>query len=265
VRSVNEGLDVLNDFAMDLIQRAGEQALAYYGQGEPRLKFDEALVTEAGLHLEGFFREALQTRFPDHSIFANEQSQMDYSHEGKRYLWIYDTLDGAANFQAGIPIWGISLALVENFWPILGVFYMPATGDIFHAMAGGKAFHGNEEIRVPIQDDINDESILLTYSRFHHLYRSRFPGKILNLGCTGSHICYVAKGRADGALVAHESFRDLAAARVILEAGGGKFFTLDGKEMFLNEYLDGKRIEDHLLAVSPGIVDQVREYLDYRP
>jgi myo-inositol-1(or 4)-monophosphatase len=84
-----------------------------------------------------------------------------------------------ANFQAGIPIWGMSIALLDNFWPIFGVFYMPATGDLFHARAGKDAFWGNDKIRIPDADFIDNESLLLTYSRFNQNYRSTFPGNPL--------------------------------------------------------------------------------------
>jgi myo-inositol-1(or 4)-monophosphatase len=194
----------------------------------------------------------------------NNPENKGYTHGAKSYLWIYDPIDGIANFQAGIPIWGISLALLENFWPIFGVFYMPATGDLFHARAGEKAFRGNEEIYVSTQENINDESLLLTYSRFHHHYHSTFPGKIRDLGCTVAHICYVAMGRAEAAVIANETYQDLAAARVIIEAAGGRIYKMDGNEFFLNEYLDGKRIEDHLLVVAPDNYLQIRKYIQER-
>ncbi|GAF91915.1 unnamed protein product, partial [marine sediment metagenome] len=79
------------------------------------------------------------------------------------------------------------------------------------------------------------ESLLLTYSRFHHHYHSTFPGKIRDLGCTAAHICYVATGRAEAALIANESYQDLAAACIIVEAAGGKIYKLDGSEFLLNE------------------------------
>jgi len=59
-------------------------------------------------------------------------------------------------------------------------------------------------------------------------------------------------GRADAAIIANESYQGLAAARVIIEAAGGKIFKMDGNGFFLNDYLDGHKIEDHLLVVSPG-------------
>ena len=256
-----DGIEDLFQFGNDVLRNSGELALSYYGKGKSHMKFDEGLVTGAELHLMGFFQDQLQSRFPEHQVYMNNQDNKGYTHDEKRHLWIYDALDGIANFQAGIPVWGISLALLENFWPIFGMFYMPVTDDLFHARVGGKAYRGGEEIQVSDQKSIDDESLLLTYSRFHQNYSSTFPGKIRNLGCTAAHVCYVAMGRAEAALIANESYQDLAAVRVIIEAAGGKIYTMDGKEFFLNEDLDGQRIDDHLLVVTPHIHSQVRNDL----
>ena len=255
--SGHHGFDELSRFATETVCGAGKEALLFYGKGERKLKFDERLITRAELHLSEFFNQRLKHQFPEHQIFGSNRNDWAYTHGENRYLWIYDPLDGVANFQAGIPIWGISLALLENFWPILGIFFMPATGDLFHARAGDKTFWQNEEIRVSEQNPINDESLLFTYSRFHLRYRSTFPGKIRDLGCTTAHICYVAMGRAEAALIANESYQGLAAARVIIESAGGKIRKMDGGDFFLNEYLDGQKIDDHLLVATPDTHAQI--------
>ena len=255
------GIEELTRFAMDVIHQSGEQALSFYGKGDRHVKFDEALVTEADSNLMYFFQDQLNRHFPEHQIFKNNPADRNYSHDGKRYIWIFDPLDGVANFQAGIPIWGISLALIENFWPVFGIFYMPATGDFFHARPDQHAFWKDQKIRVSNKNYINDESLLFTYSRFHQRYRSTFPGKIRDLGCTGAHICYVAMGRADAAVIANESYQDLAAAMIILEAAGGKICKLDGTNFFLNEYLDGQKIDDRLLVMAPGVYAQIHDSL----
>ena len=259
--SKGDGIEDLTDFAMEVIRLSGKEALSFYGKGDPQVKFDEELVTEAEIHLSNFFQYQLHSRFSEHQVFENRRDSEDYSHEGKRYLWIFDPLDGVANFQAGIPIWGTSLALLENFWPILGVFYMPASGDLFHAQAGKKVFWKDKEIRISTQEEINDESVLLTFSRFHQHFESTFPGKIRDLGCTATHLCYVAAGRAEAAVIANETYRDLAAARVILEAAGGKIFRFDGGEFSLDDYLDGQRIDEHLIVAAPRAFSEVRNYV----
>ncbi len=255
------GIEELSGFATDFIKEAGKEALAYYGKGKPQVKFDQGMVIEAEVRLTDLFQERLTERYPEHQVFKFDQVNEDYSHEGKRYLWIFDPVEGVANFQAGIPIWGMSLALLDNFWPIFGVFYMPSTGDLFHARAGQDAYWGKKKIEIDDGQSINDESLLFTFSRFHQYYRSTFPGKIRNLGCASAHICYIASGRADAAIIANESFQGMAAVRVIIEAAGGKICNFDGCNFHLNEYLDGQRIDDPLLVAAPETFMQIRDYL----
>ncbi len=247
----------LKQFALDAVQEAGRQALAFFGKGRSSLKFDEDLVTEMELRLMESFQQRLEASFPGHQAYLNNHDNEGYSHEGERYLWIFDPLDGVANFQAGIPIWSTSVALVDNFWPVLGTISLPSTGDVYYAHAGREATWGDSVVRTSFQDSISDESLLLTYSRFHQRYRTTFPGKIRNFGCTNAHVAFVAMGRAEAAIVANESYQDLAAARVLIESAGGKIYRLDGSEFFLNEYMDGKKIEEPLLVGSAEICAQV--------
>lgn len=237
----------LSSFALNAIQEIGHAALQFYGKGRRRPPFDQDLVTQAELHLNDLFQQQVVSRFADHQIYGIEPVKEGYTHGGKRYLWVLDPLDGVDNFQSGIPIWGMSLALYENHWPVLGFFYMPATGDLFRAQAGGQAYWNDRPIRIVDRGDLSQESIVLTFSRFHQHYNCRFPGKIRSLGSTGAHACYVAMGRANAAIVANESFKDLAAVRVIIEAAGGKLYKTDGAVFFPGDYIDGRRIEDHLI------------------
>jgi len=252
-------------FATELARRSGEKALSYYGKGKSHIKFDEGLVTEAELHITEFFRKSLQAQYPEHLLFQEAQDDTestDYTRGESRYVWLYNPLDGVANFQAGIPVWGTSVALFDNFWPVFGVFYMPATDDLFNAAAGRKAFRGDQEICVSSQESINNESVLLTYSRFHQHFRTTFPGKIRNLGCTAAHICYVATGRAEAALIATESYEDVAAAWIIIEAAGGKIYKMDGTEFFFGKASGGKQSGEHLLVTSPRTYSQIRNTLE---
>ncbi|MGA7878618.1 MAG: inositol monophosphatase, partial [Desulfoferrobacter sp.] len=63
------------------------------------------------------------------------------------------------------------------------------------------------------------------------------------------------------ALVANVSYQDLAAAQIILKAAGGKICKLDGSDFFLNDYLDGQRIEEHLLAAPENAHSSIKMYL----
>ncbi len=258
------GIDALTGFAINAIRSAGQAAMASFGKGSGPDKFDQGLVTRAELQISQRFQQALGNQYPDHRMFTSKTLDTTYTHDSRRYLWIFDPIDGVDNFQAGIPIWGMSLALLENFWPVFGAYYMPATGDLFHARAGREAFWGEKCIRIADDRTIDDESLMFTFSRFHRHYVSRFPGKIRNLGCTGAHLCYVAMGRADVAVTANESFQDLAATRMIVEAAGGRLYKASGEKFYLNDYLNGERIEEHLLVTTPGNCRAVLACLERR-
>jgi len=254
-------IEDLQAFAIDFIKKAGAEALEFYGKGKPQVKFDETLITKVELQLNEHFRKALRARFPEHHSFDGQSPDDAYTHDAKRYVWIFDPLDGMSNFMDGIPVWGMSIALLDNKWPVLGAFYMPATGDLFHAVAGQEAFRGTRPIHVSSQDSLSDESVLLTFSRFHQHYRSGFPGKQLNLGCTSAHICFVAMGFAEAALIANESYQDLAAVRVIMEAAGGHFMRLDGTKFPIAEYLEGQGRDIHLLALPTSLFAETNRCL----
>ena len=257
-------IEALTSFAIDAIRTAGQAAMERFGKGKGSAKFDEGLVTRAELQISQCFQDSLQSQYPDHRMFTSKTVDTAYTHDSRRYLWIFDPIDGVDNYQAGIPIWGMSLALLENFWPVFGAFFMPATGDLFHARAGGDAYWGENHIQMGTDRIIDDESLMFTFSRFHQHYISRFPGKIRNLGCTGAHLCYVAMGRADVAITANESFQDLAATRMIVEAAGGRLYKASGERFYLNDHLNGERIEEHLIITTAGSCQSVIECLEKR-
>jgi myo-inositol-1(or 4)-monophosphatase len=257
----NRAIEELSAFALETILAAGREAAGFYGRNRTSVKFDEDLVTQAELHLRSFFQQRLPTAFPGHQVFPVQDPHAGYSHGEQRYLWVFDPIDGVDNFQAGIPVWSMSLALYENFWPIFGYVHMPASGDLFSARAGENAFWGSQPIGSPPRETVDDESQLLVYSRFHKHFTARFPGKIRNLGCAAAHLCYVAMGRADAAVINNESFQDLAAVRIIVEGAGAKIFRMDGAALPIGEYLGGEKISEPLIVCAPENFEPVRQCL----
>lgn len=246
------GVAELNTFALGALHQLGKEALQFYGRGRRRPSFDEDLIIQAELHLHDAFQQIIYNRFPDHRIYGREPLDEGYTHDEGRFVWVFDPLDGVDNFQIGLPTWGMSLALYENHWPVMGLFYMPATNDLFRANPGEPAYWNDRPIAVSNREDISQESLILTFSRFHQHYQARFPGKIRALGSTGAHVCYVAMGRADAAIIANEAFKDLAAVWVIAESAGARLLKIDGTEFFLGDYADGRKIDEHIVIASPS-------------
>ncbi len=251
----------LLEFALEMTRECGATAMKYYGRGDPNVKFDDDLITEAENAIVSTAGRNLERLSVKPVIYGEGKIGTSYKHGGGGYLWVIDPIDGTASFQAGIPVWGISVALFENFWPIFGIFYMPVTDELYWAMEGDTAYKNSEKIEIGEIHEIDNESLLLTYSRFHQDYSSTFPGKIRNLGSAAAHIMYVASGRAEGALFKNVSFKDLAAAQIILNAAGGEIIFLNGQTFHLNDYIDGQKITETLIAVPRGEFRYISGYI----
>jgi len=253
VQSLSEReLWTLKEFVENTLRKSGALLLEKFGRGNRQLKFDDELVTAADNAVWRLISSKIQGSFEGHS-FLRELSQEQISGEKcPRFLWIVDTLDGAASFQAGMPVWGVSAALFEFFWPVLGLLYLPVTGELYSAYPGREALLNDQAINVREDPTVDNESLVLVYSRFHQDFTSTFPGKIRNFGSSAGHLAYVARGAADACFLKNVTVQDLAAGSMILEAAGGEMRYLDGRPFHVGEYLDGKRVEETILAAPRG-------------
>ncbi len=260
-KSLSErGLSTLKEFVENTLRKSGAVSMELYGKGDRQQKFDDELVTEAENSAWDMISRKIKGSFDDHG-FLRELSQEDLSEENcPRFIWILDSLDGAASFQAGMPVWGISAALFEKFWPVMGFLYLPVTGELYSAYAGREALLNDKPIRVRENQTVDNESLVLVYSRFHNSFTSTFPGKIRNLGSSAGHMAYVARGAADACLLKNINVQDLAAGSIILEAAGGEIKYLDGRPFHVGDYLDGRRIEEPLIAAPKGTSQSFVKY-----
>jgi myo-inositol-1(or 4)-monophosphatase len=253
-------LSTLKEFVENTLRKSGTVLMEMYGKGDRQRKFDDELVTEAENSAWDMISSKIKGSFDDHG-FLRGLSQEDLSQENcPRFIWILDSLDGAAAFQAGMPVWGISAALFEKFWPVLGFLHLPVTGELYSAYASRHALLNDKPIRVREDHTVDNESLVLVYSRFHNNFTSTFPGKIRNFGSSAGHLAYVARGAADACILKNVNVQDLAAGSIILEAAGGEIKYLDGRPFHVGEYLDGRRIEEPLIAAPKGAYKSFVKY-----
>ncbi|MGO8881011.1 MAG: inositol monophosphatase family protein [Desulfomonilaceae bacterium] len=250
----------LKEFVENTLRKSGVVLLEMYGRGNQKLKFDDQLITEAENRAWEIIQNKICGSFDGHGFLRDLSEEQLRGPEAPRFIWIVDTLDGAASFQAGMPVWGISAALFEKFWPVLGFLYLPVTGELYSAYAGKEAFLNDMPIKVRQDPSVDNESLVLVYSRFHRDFSSNFPGKIRNLGSSAGHLAYVARGAADACIMKNVTVRDLAAGSIILQAAGGEIRYLDGRPFHVGDFLDGQRIEDPLIAAPKGCFDYFIHY-----
>src|SRR5215813_9751628 len=88
-------------------------------------------VTEVDRASEKAVVDYLTGRFPDHSIVAEESSELT---RDKRYQWYIDPLDGTTNFIHHVPIYAVSIALYVDGKAAVGAVYDPVHQEMFHAV-----------------------------------------------------------------------------------------------------------------------------------
>ena len=249
-------------FAKGLARASGALAMSYYGRANPTLRYDYDLVTEADLALNEYLRKEVLDAFPDH-IFFNGGAQKKNLRDITDPVWVVDPLDGSAGFSAGMPVWGVSLALFDSGRPVLGIIHLPVTGELYSASRSGPAMLNDRKITVRDQE-LDNESLLLTYSRFHSDFITKLTGKVRSLGSTAAHMAYVARGAASGAIMGNVHIWDIAAGQVILEAAGGAIRDLSGKKVDLADYSRGGDIDKVLIAAPMGLHKEIGSLVEHR-
>ncbi len=132
-RSLSEKeLRTLKEFVENNLRKSGSLLMDMFGKGDRRFKFDNELVTEADNAAWSLISSKIRGSFEGHGFLREISADELTSDSCPRFLWIVDSLDGAASFQAGMPVWGVSAALFEKFWPVMGFLYLPGNrGTLF--------------------------------------------------------------------------------------------------------------------------------------
>lgn len=109
-------------------------------------------VSEADIVLDKFLFSALTAARPDYG-WLSEETADNPQRLGKKRVFIVDPIDGTRGFIKGEDSWTISLAVVENGEPVVGVVFAPARDQMYEASKGGGArLNGKPIVRVTPPD-----------------------------------------------------------------------------------------------------------------
>ncbi len=146
-------------------------------------------------------------------------------------FWVLDPLDGTFNYSRNIPISCISVALVKNFEPILGVIYDFNNDELYTGSTIQKAMLNDKNINVSDINEIN-QSVLLTgfpvNSDFseenikNKINDYRKYKKIRMIGSAAISCAYIASGKAEVYKEEATNLWDVAAGVIIIRSAGGK-------------------------------------------
>lgn len=107
--------------------------------GADAVKAARETVSFVDVESEKTLRQALLP-LVDGAGFFGEESGRSGSQD---LVWIVDPLDGTTNYLSGLDHFSVSVALVENGDPILGVVHKPFSGEVFSSVRGqGVRYNG---------------------------------------------------------------------------------------------------------------------------
>jgi len=118
-------LSMFLDVATEAAWQAGAILRSHFGQLESIEKKGASgnLVTEADHAAENVIVSVLMRHFPTHAILAEEGGPQGAKESS--YLWAIDPLDGTTNYAHQYPVFGVSIGLLVDGVPQVGVIYDP--------------------------------------------------------------------------------------------------------------------------------------------
>ncbi len=249
--------------ATKIAHQAGTILKKYWGnlQSIQEKDFPGDLVTEADKQSEQFIVNALQKKFTSHQILAEESGLFTTESE---FIWVVDPLDGTTNYAHQYPMVAISIALLHQHIPLIGIVYNPLTEEFFSAAQGLGAYLNQKPIRVSNCTSLKD-SLLATgfaydrretqdnnyaeFCRFTHLTQG-----VRRAGSAALDLAYVACGRLDGYWERGLRPWDIAAGTLLVQEAGGRAssYNLDpidwssGRILASNSFLHEKMSQELL-------------------
>ena len=214
LRAARAGAAVLQEIGLPHLGFAAETK----GKGD--------YVTVADRRSEAAILEVLAREAPGIAVLAEEEG-------GARAgtMWAVDPLDGTTNFTRGFPVASVSVALLEERRPVVGVVLAPFLGLEFTVSHGRGAFRNGE--RLPAHRAVEPaNAVVATGFPFRNKallprYLAMFEKTLLRVedlrraGSAALDLAWTASSTFDGFFELGLSTWDVAAgAALVLEAGG---------------------------------------------
>jgi myo-inositol-1(or 4)-monophosphatase len=199
--------------------------------------------------------KGLKQILPEAGYITEEET---IASEEKEYMWVIDPLDGTTNFIHQIPVYSISVGLLRNKKPVMGIVYEVNRDELFYAWEGSKAYLNEKEIRVKQNVELS-KSLLATgfpYYDFEGMQQYLDTLKELmistqgmrRMGSAAVDLAYVACGRFDGFFEYGLHPWDVAGGAFIIQQAGGKLSDFSGTD----DIIFGKEI----IASSSALYEQ---------
>jgi myo-inositol-1(or 4)-monophosphatase len=222
-------------------------------------KGDRDMASDTDIAVEQTVREHLAKVTPEIAFLGEEEG----AHPGEGELsWVLDPIDGTVNYVHGVPLWGISLGLVDGNRQVAGVLDFPMLGTRYLAADGLGATRNAEAIRASKTTELSEALVMAgdfaVDENAAEKNRARFAliellvprvQRIRMLGTAALHLALVADGSLDAAVMFSNKPWDTSAGAVIAREAGAVVVDLDGSP---HDVASGVTI-----ALAPGIAEDL--------
>lgn len=240
------------DRLQDLIVAAAEaELLPRFAEHERAFKADGSVITAADTAMQARLRRELAATWPAYGFLGEEMAEAE-QHAALGApgagLWVLDPLDGTSNFAAGLPFFSVSLALVRDGAPQLGIVYDPVRRECFTARRGAGARLNGVELNAVVSSgaeragprgalSLRETLAIVDFKRLTPELARRLAAappyaSQRSLGSVALDWCWLAAGRAHVYLHGRQKLWDYAAGSLILDEVGGHACTLEGEPVF---------------------------------
>lgn len=218
---------------------------------------DTDVVTQMDRDSESLLVAAILDARPDDGIIGEEGGSRDGT---SGVTWVVDPLDGTVNYLYGFPSWAVSVGVLIDDAPAVGVVHAPALGSVWRGIAGEMAEVDGAAIRTGAVDSL-DRAMVATGFGYQPEVRAR-QGRIVaellptvrdirRAGAAAVDMCWVAQGVVDAYFERGTHIWDRAAAMAICSGAGAVVGGIDG----------GPATDSMTIASNPRLYDVLRERL----
>jgi len=242
----------------DIAKQAGDfirKEVSAFSTKSVEVKSLNNFVSYVDKGAEELIVERLLVLLPEAGFIAEEGTNTT---RGERYNWVIDPLDGTTNFIHGLPPYSVSIGLLEDNIPVLGVVYEVTLDECFYAWKGSPAYLNGKEIKVSDRLKVEDALIATGFPYYdYHLMRPyidcleyflKNSHGVRRIGSAAVDLAYVACGRFEAFYEYSLNPWDVVGGAFILQQAGGRVSDFSGA----NNYIFGKE----LVAANSTIFDE---------
>jgi fructose-1,6-bisphosphatase/inositol monophosphatase family enzyme len=222
-------------FASALARKLGRMVTFAGRVGDAVVKGDGTPQTSLDRAVNAAFRTEVGEHRPDDLALGEEDTEEHRTPPPGARVWVCDPVDGTWLLPFGLPYTVVSVALVVDGVPAVGVVLDPHTGRSFEAVTGGGAYEAGHRLQVNTVRGLRGSVLALPCGNvpgmdvagMHHA-AVRSGADLLSVGSAIHDATLVLGGFAAGYIYPYSSPWDMAAVACLIGEAGGRITALDG-------------------------------------